>query len=501
MKQYSFLAFDLGATSGRTILGTLNEGKLQMKELTRFPNQILELGGHFYWNIYSLYEHLKAGMVAAAKEDVEIESIGIDTWGVDFAFLGSDGQMLGMPYAYRDPHTMGAPEEYFEKIMSRKEVYEATGIQVMNFNSLYQLYAMKRDKSSLLAAAKEALFIPDALSYMLTGKKVVEYTIASTSQMLNPRTKKFEKELLEKMGVDPELFGQIVMPGYVIGELTDTLASETGLGKIPVVAVAGHDTASAVAAVPAKNEKFAYLSSGTWSLMGIEVKDPIITEETMRLNITNEGGVEGTTRLLKNITGMWILEQCIKEWKKEAIEYTYPEIVKMARDAEPFQSFIDPDDASFANPKSMIAAIKEFCTKSGQKVPRNHSELIRCIFESLALKYKNVLDKFRSLAPFPIERLHIIGGGAKNRLLNGYRQHHVAGPCRRLRELAAGDAQHDQRGDRDRDLHARGYRRVERRIRKDQRLDQIKPDGRPSRGGRSRSFIEINRFNLKPKDQ
>ena len=421
MKQYSFLAFDLGATSGRTILGTLNEGKLQMKELTRFPNQILELGGHFYWNIYSLYEHLKAGMVAAAKEDVEIESIGIDTWGVDFAFLGSDGQMLGMPYAYRDPHTMGAPEEYFEKIMSRKEVYEATGIQVMNFNSLYQLYAMKRDKSSLLAAAKEALFIPDALSYMLTGKKVVEYTIASTSQMLNPRTKKFEKELLEKMGVDPELFGQIVMPGYVIGELTDTLASETGLGKIPVVAVAGHDTASAVAAVPAKNEKFAYLSSGTWSLMGIEVKDPIITEETMRLNITNEGGVEGTTRLLKNITGMWILEQCIKEWKKEAIEYTYyPEIVKMARDAEPFQSFIDPDDASFANPKSMIAAIKEFCTKSGQKVPRNHSELIRCIFESLALKYKNVLDKFRSLAPFPIERLHIIGGGAKNRLLNQF---------------------------------------------------------------------------------
>ena len=420
MKQYSFLAFDLGATSGRTILGTLNEGKLQMKELTRFPNQILELGGHFYWNIYSLYAHLKAGMVAAAKEDVEIESIGIDTWGVDFAFLGSDGQMLGMPYAYRDPHTMGAPEEYFEKIMSRKEVYEATGIQVMNFNSLYQLYAMKRDKSSLLAAAKEALFIPDALSYMLTGKKVVEYTIASTSQMLNPRTKKFEKELLEKMGVDPELFGQIVMPGYVIGELTDTLASETGLGKIPVVAVAGHDTASAVAAVPAKNEKFAYLSSGTWSLMGIEVKDPIITEETMRLNITNEGGVEGTTRLLKNITGMWILEQCIKEWKKEAIEYTYPEIVKMARDAEPFQSFIDPDDASFANPKSMIAAIKEFCTKSGQKVPRNHSELIRCIFESLALKYKNVLDKFRSLAPFPIERLHIIGGGAKNRLLNQF---------------------------------------------------------------------------------
>lgn len=420
MKPYSFLAFDLGATSGRTILGTLNDGKLQMKELTRFPNQILELNGHCYWNIYSLYEHLKAGMVAAAKEDVEIASIGIDTWGVDFAFLGEDGQMLGMPYAYRDPHTVGAPEQYFEKVMPREEVYGITGIQVMNFNSLYQLYAMKRDNSSLLNAAKEALFIPDALSYMLTGKKVVEYTIASTSQILNPRTKKFETALLEKMGVDPNLFGAIVMPGHVIGMLTDALAAETGLGKLPVVAVAGHDTASAVAAVPAKNENFAYLSSGTWSLMGIEVKDPIITEETSSLNITNEGGVEGTTRLLKNITGMWILEQCIKEWKKEAIEYTYPEIVKMARDAAPFQSFIDPDDESFANPKSMIKAIKDFCLATEQKVPRNHSELIRCIFESLALKYKNVLDKFRALAPFPIEKLHIIGGGAKNRLLNQF---------------------------------------------------------------------------------
>lgn len=420
MKQISFLAFDLGATSGRSILGTLNEGKLQMKELTRFPNQILELNGHAYWNIFSLYEHLKAGMIAAAKEDVEITSIGIDTWGVDFVFLGEDGQILGIPHAYRDQHTVGAPEEYFKNVMSRKEVYDLTGIQILNFNSLYQLYAMKRDKSSLLNAAKEALFIPDALSYMLTGKKVVEYTIASTSQILNPKTKKFETQLLEKMGVKPDLFGAIVMPGHVIGTLTDTLAAETGLGKLPVVAVAGHDTASAVAAVPAKNEKFAYLSSGTWSLMGIEVKDPIITEETSTLNITNEGGVEGTTRLLKNITGMWILEQCIKEWRKEAIEYTYPEIVKMARDAAPFQSFIDPDDESFANPPSMIKAIKEFCQKTGQKVPRNHMELIRCIFESLALKYKNVLDKFRSLAPFPIERLHIIGGGAKNRLLNQF---------------------------------------------------------------------------------
>ena len=391
MEQISFLAFDLGATSGRSILGTLRDGKLQMKELTRFPNQILELGGHYYWNIFSLYEHLKAGMVACVKEGVKITSIGIDTWGVDFALIGEDGQILGMPLAYRDLHTTGAPEEYFKNVMPRKEVYELTGIQVMNFNSLYQLYAMKRDNSSPLKAAVRALFIPDALSYMLTGKMVTEYTIASTSQILNPRTKKMETQLLEKMGVKGSLFGEVVPTGTVIGPLTDALAAETGLGKVPVVAVAGHDTASAVAAVPAADEKFAYLSSGTWSLMGIEVKEPVITEETAALNITNEGGVEGTTRLLKNITGMWILEQCIKEWKKEGVTYSYPEIVKMAEGATPFQSFIDPDDPSFANPPSMAEAIREFCAK-----------------------------RFRDLAPFPIEKLHVIGGGSKNKLLDQF---------------------------------------------------------------------------------
>ena len=274
MEQISFLAFDLGATSGRSILGTLRDGKLQMKELTRFPNQILELGGHYYWNIFSLYEHLKAGMIACAKEGAKITSIGIDTWGVDFALIGEDGQILGMPLAYRDLHTTGAPEEYFAKVMPRKEVYDLTGIQVMNFNSLYQLYAMQRDHSSPLKAAVRALFMPDALSYMLTGKMATEYTIASTSQILNPRTKKMEAKLLEKMGVKGSLFGEVVPTGTVVGTLTDALAAETGLDKVPVVAVAGHDTASAVAAVPASDEKFAYLSSGTWSLMGIEVKRP-----------------------------------------------------------------------------------------------------------------------------------------------------------------------------------------------------------------------------------
>jgi rhamnulokinase len=417
MERKSFLAFDLGATSGRTILGTIENNRIELKELTRFPNQILQIGNHFHWNIYSLFEHLKEGLVAAQKEGVEITSIGIDTWGVDFALIADDGSILGAPYAYRDPHTVGAPEKYFE-IVPREKVYDLTGIQVMNFNSLYQLFALSQANNSLLKATKEILFMPDALAYMLTGNKVVEYTIASTSQILNPRTKQFEAELLEKAGVSPTILGDIVMPGHVIGSLRNDIADECELGKVPVVSVAGHDTGSAVAAVPAINENFAYLSSGTWSLMGIEVKDAIINKETSELNFTNEGGVEGTTRFLKNITGMWLLEQCLKEWKKEGISYDYEKLVHMAETVNPFQSVIDPDDVSFANPDKMTKAIADFCIATKQIVPSTHAEFVRCIFESLSLKYNYVLGKLKGLAPFPIEKLHVIGGGSKNPLLN-----------------------------------------------------------------------------------
>lgn len=417
MKNTSFLAFDIGATSGRSILGSLDNGRLNMKELTRFPNQILQVGDHFHWNIYSLFEHLKAGLAAAKAEGVEITSIGIDTWGVDFALLADDGTILGAPYAYRDPHTVGAPEKYFG-IVPRSTVYDLTGIQVMNFNSLYQLFALSQSGNSLLKATKEILFMPDALAYMLTGQKVVEYTIASTSQILNPRTGKFESMLLEKAGVSPSILGDIVMPGHVIGTLTDNLADESELGKVKVVAVAGHDTASAVAAVPATNERFAYLSSGTWSLMGIEVKDAIINEETSALNFTNEGGVEGTTRFLKNITGMWLLEQCLKEWKKEGITYAYEKLVQMADTVPAFRSMVDTDHASFANPPSMTGAIVDYCHATGQSAPSTHAEFVRCIFESLSLKYRYVLELLKKLAPFEIEKLHVIGGGSKNPLLN-----------------------------------------------------------------------------------
>jgi rhamnulokinase len=417
MKTHHFLAFDIGATSGRSILASLQNGKIELRELTRFPNKIIRIGGKYYWNIYSLFEELKNGLKAAAAEGILLDSIGIDTWGVDFVYLAEDGSFAGLPRSYRDPYTNGVPEAYFTKL-SKREVYDLTGIQIMNFNSIFQLYAAKRESSSALKAAKGILFMPDALSYLLTGKTVCEYTIASTSQLLNPHTKEFEPKLFEVMGLSPSLVQRLVMPGERIGNLSADIRDECKVPEIPVVAVAGHDTGSAVAAVPATDERFAYLSSGTWSLMGIEVKEPLINEQTCELNFTNEGGVDGTTRFLKNITGMWLLEQCRKEWEAAGKQYTYPEIVAMSDSAAAFQSLVDPDHASFANPASMTKAIGDYCRASGQAVPERPAELIRCIFESLALKYRFVLNSLQQLAPYPVEKLHVIGGGSQNQLLN-----------------------------------------------------------------------------------
>jgi rhamnulokinase len=415
MKTYHFLAFDLGATSGRSILGTLQDSKIELKELTRFPNKIIHLHDKYYWDLFALYESLKEGLFAVQGQ--KMDAIGIDTWGVDFVYIGEDGSILSQPRSYRDPYTAGKPEEYFN-LLSRKEVYDLTGIQIMDFNSLYQLFAAKKANSPALQIAKNILFMPDALSYLLTGKQICEYTIASTSQILNPKTKQFEKILLEVIGINPDILLPVTLPGTIIGNLTDDLAKESGLTDTPVIAVAGHDTASAVAAVPAENENFAYLSSGTWSLMGIEVHEPIINEESYRLNFTNEGGVEGTTRFLKNITGMWLLEQCRKEWEAAGKKYSYSEIVVLAESAIGFSSRIDPDHPSFANPESMTQAITDYCKTTGQKPPENHAEFIYCIFESLALKYKEVLDSLQKMAPFKIEKLHVIGGGSQNKLLN-----------------------------------------------------------------------------------
>lgn len=416
-KKQSFLAFDIGATSGRSILGTITDGKLELKELTRFPNKIIRIGDKYYWDIYALYEALKDGLRVVASQNIEIDSIGIDTWGVDFVYLGEDDSILGIPRSYRDPYTEKVPEEYFN-IIPKKEVYGLTGIQIMNFNSLFQLYAAKKENSSALLAAKEILFIPDALSFLLTGEKICEYTIASTSQLINPNTKRLEAKLLTEIGLRPSIIPPIVLPGKVIGYLHDSITKECGVNKIPVIAVAGHDTGSAVVSVPAENKNFAYISSGTWSLMGIEIDEPIVSEESYKLNFTNEGGVDGTIRFLKNITGMWLLEQCRKEWEAAGKKYDYSQIVAMSESVEGFRSLVDPDDSSFANPESMAKAITAFCDKTGQVAPQTEAEFIRCIFDSLALKYRYVLNCLKKLAPFPIEKLHVIGGGSQNKLLN-----------------------------------------------------------------------------------
>ncbi len=418
MEDRHFFAVDLGATSGRTILGTVKEGSIELKELTRFSNQIIETNGHFYWDIYALYQEIINGLKIVSNDKIEITSIGIDTWGVDFVFVGKDGEILRNPYSYRDPHTVGAPEEFFKQ-MPREQVYGLTGIQIMNFNSLFQLATIKKNGSSVLPIADKILFIPDALSYMLTGKMVTEYTFASTSQMLNPKTKQFEPQLMNLLGLKEDVFNKIVYPGTLVGTLTQSIKEQTGLGDIPVIAVAGHDTASAVAAVPAENKNFAYLSSGTWSLMGIEVDEPIISEESFQLNFTNEGGVEGTIRFLKNICGMWLLERCRKEWARDA-DYSYPELIEAALAAPAFKSLINPDAPCFANPISMIEAIKHYCRETNQLVPETCGEITRCIFESLALRYRQVLESLQKVATFPIEKLHVIGGGSKNNLLNSF---------------------------------------------------------------------------------
>ena len=415
-----FFAVDLGATSGRTIIGSLKDEKILLEEVTRFPNNLIEQGGHFYWDIYALYFEIIRGLKEVAQRGLKITSIGIDTWGVDFVFIGEDGAILRNPRAYRDPITFDAMDDYLKHVISKKEVYDVTGIQLMNFNSIFQLYAMKREQNSALAAAQKILFVPDALSWMLTGNEVCEYTIASTSELLDPRTKQLDERLLQSLGLSRSKFGKMVNPGTMIGTLTDEVQKMTGLGPVPVYAVAGHDTGSAVAAVPAKDEKFAYLSSGTWSLMGIETKDAIINEVSYERNFTNEGGIEGTTRFLKNICGMWLYERCRKEWPAEVQKMSHPELQGSAMNVEAFRSIINPDDALFANPSSMIGAIQQYCQETDQPVPETPAEICRCIFDSLALRYKQVFGYLEEMASFPIEVLHIIGGGSLNKYLNQF---------------------------------------------------------------------------------
>jgi rhamnulokinase len=416
MKSSSFLAFDLGASGGRGIIGTLENKVLALNEICRFNNNMSQVLDSYHWDILRLFDEIVKGIAKANTLGLCPGSIGIDTWGVDYGLLDKNGNLLANPYAYRDHRTDTAMEE-FQRIVPRDKIYKLTGIQFMQFNTLFQLFAAKRDKLSIMDVASDLLFIPDLLNYMLTGIKKTEFTFATTSQLLNPVTGRWEKELFSALGIPVEIMQEIVEPGTILGPLHKSVIDETGLQDAHVIAVASHDTGSAIAAIPATDENFAYISSGTWSLMGIESPQPVITEDSFNFSFTNEGGVNHTYRILKNIMGLWLIQECKRCWAGNRHDYSYPELVAMAEKAVPFRSLVNPDHPSFYNPVDMLSAVIEFCKVHEEPLPSQPGEYARCIFESLALKYRFVLESLRKISGKKIDKIHIIGGGSQNKFL------------------------------------------------------------------------------------
>ena len=420
MKEHNYLAIDLGAESGRMVIGTVSSSGIKLTEAHRFPNQQIFFQGHLHWNILDLWEKIKQGLFnASIQSEGDLSSIGVDTWGVDFGLISRDDQILGHPYTYRDARTEGMMESAFRSVSKRK-IYEQTGIQFLTFNSIYQLLYMVRSRDELLKVSDRLLFMPDIFNFLLTGEKYSEYTIATTSQLLNAYTRKWDPVIFSGLNLPIDIMAPILQPGEKIGKVSADSGQETGLTGVQVVSVGSHDTASAVAAVPANSPNWAYLSSGTWSLLGVEVEEPVISDISLRYGFTNEGGIGGKIRLLRNIMGLWLLQKCRLQWKKEGVECTYDDLVKWAEAAKPFRCIIDPDFPSFLNPPDMPAAIRSYCHRTDQPEPHSNPEIIRCIFESLALKYRFILELIQSLTKKKIEVLHIVGGGAQNRLLSQF---------------------------------------------------------------------------------
>ncbi|GIQ61934.1 rhamnulokinase [Paenibacillus cisolokensis] len=417
------LAIDLGAGSGRAVVGSIEEGRISVREAHRFPNEPVAVGNRLYWDILRLYHEVKQGIrLAVRQENGCIGSIGIDSWAVDFGLISGSGELLGNPYHYRDAHTADAIAEVLALPgLSEAEVFNRTGIQFLNFNTIYQLHALVRDGNPALAKAERLLMIPDLLRYFLTGEMHSEFTNTTTTQLFNPIRGDWDDRLIGAIGIDRKLFLPPVQPGTRVGRLRPEVTAELGVPAIPLIAVGEHDTASAVAAVPALDEHFAYLSCGTWSLMGTEVRAPVITDEARAMNFTNEGGVCGTYRLLKNIMGLWILEECKRRWEKErGSRLDYAEMLAAAEAAPAFRSFIDPDDGRFLHPPDMPEAIRSYCRERRQPVPESIGETVRCILESLALKYRYVLECTERLTGKTYKGLHMVGGGLRNELLCRY---------------------------------------------------------------------------------
>jgi rhamnulokinase len=425
----NYLAVDLGAESGRAIVGSLDEGRLSLMETHRFPNGPVRLPDGLHWDVLRLWSEIKAGIgISSAKFNGKLESIGLDTWGVDFALLDRQGALLSNPFHYRDERTDGMLEEAFRR-MSRAEIFANTGIQFMQLNSLYQLLAMSGQESPLLEVAKTFVTIPDLFNFWLSGEITNEFTNATTTQCFDPRKRGWAIPVLQAMNIPAHLFGPVTESGTALGTLLPQVAEETGAGGVRIVAPACHDTGSAVVAVPAHKQDFAWISSGTWSIMGAEVAKPHVDEKALQYNFTNEGGVFGTWRLCKNITGLWLVQECRRAWNRHGQELSYEELTRLAAEAEPFLAVLDPDFESFLHPGDMPARIQKYCAETGQAVPQTRGQILRIALEGIALKYRWVLGRLEELTGKRLEPIHIIGGGTKNRLLN---QFTADATCRRV---------------------------------------------------------------------
>ena len=413
----SVLAFDLGASSGRALIGAVEGDRLTITEVHRFANDPVQVGDHLHWDILRLLYEIKQGILKARHQGfTNIQSLGIDSWAVDFGLLSQSGELIGNPYHYRDHQTQGLLEEV-GSLLGKDDIFTRTGLQFQPFNTIYQLYALKKAGSPLLQHADKLLMIPDLLRYFLTGEKHTEYTNATTTQLFNPSTKQWDEHLIQSLVIPRHIFLDPVQPGTFVGTLSASVCEELDVPAIPFIAVGEHDTASAVAAVPAFNQDFAYLSCGTWSLIGTELPYPVLSEQALQWNFTNEGGINHTYRLLKNIMGLWLIQECKRVWEKEGNSVTYEQLVNLAQQAKPFQCFIDPDNAMFLSPLHMPKQIQSYCQASGQYVPETEGELFRCIMESLALKYRMALEQTEKLSNKSFPGLHMVGGGINNHTL------------------------------------------------------------------------------------
>lgn len=416
-KKASYIAVDLGAESGRVMLGRIADGRLSLEQIHRFSNGPVEGQKDLQWDFDRLLSEIKSGIGRAVKKaGGKVHGIGVDTWGVDFGLLGADGRLIERPYHYRDSRTNGMMDKAFT-LMPKRRIYESTGIQFMQLNSLYQVLAMRLANSPVLAKTNRLLFMADLFTYFLCGKAIGEYTLASTSQMMDMKTGRWSEPIFDELSLPRKIMPEIVMPGTVVGDLTDAVAKEIGCPKIPVIAIGSHDTASAVLGVPAAGDKWAYLSSGTWSLMGVELPSAVINDKSFKYEFTNEGGVENTIRLLKNIMGLWLVQECKRRWQREGQDLSYGELTNLAAAAKPFFGQIECDRSEFLAPGDMPGRINKYLTETGQTPTQDKGQMVRLVLESLALKYRSVLHAIEDVTGRTINVLHIVGGGIQNELL------------------------------------------------------------------------------------